>query len=488
MAACHIWEMKFAHLTPLVAIAALALAILAAVQVEGARGSIDIKRMYFDQTPVTIYRGQAPEKSLVVVSHGFAGSRQMMEAISLTLAHSGHVVVSFDYLGHGRHSVPLSPDIHALTGTTEDLIEQTMEVVEQARQLIDAEEISLVGHSMATDVVVRAAARLASVRNVVAISMYSEAVTSEHPGRLLIVSGAHEARLREVALDAIAQIGPRDEARTVTKHGIERRAVAAPWVGHVGVLWSATTFSEVAEWLGSAAHPQATGPWIAILLLSICTLFWALSQRFPKATPAPKPNVRSACLASILSAPIAFLAGLSGLSAIGLSGFGALALCFGAWGVVVLAILRPHFRFSSADAWVGLALLVWGIGVFALAMDRYAAAFVPTGIRVSLMALLMMPMIVFALADRAIVHGRHPLVRVLLRFPFLAALLGAMIFGQDGIGMLFTVVPVLVLFFIVYGTMAAWASRDGGILAVGSASGVVLAWSIAASTPLFTAV
>ncbi|MEM1300882.1 MAG: alpha/beta fold hydrolase [Pseudomonadota bacterium] len=189
--------MKFPRLNILVTVAAAAIAVLAVIRLEAARGGVEIEHRHLGETPVTVYRGDISSGSLVVVSHGFAGSRQMMESISLTLANSGHTVVAFDYLGHGRHSRPMSPDIRSLTGTTEDLVRQTLDVVERARGLIDADEVALIGHSMATDVVIRAAERLPGVDEVVAISMYSEAVTSQHPKRLLVVSGEHETRLRE---------------------------------------------------------------------------------------------------------------------------------------------------------------------------------------------------------------------------------------------------------------------------------------------------
>lgn len=478
--------MNTARLSPLIAIIALVVAVLSGIRLESARSSVDIEQQRFGETPVTLYRNVSNTDSLVVVSHGFAGSRQMMEMISLTLARSGHTVLSFDYIGHGRHGAALSPDISSLTGTTEDLVEQTVEVVEQARRLTNLKTISLVGHSMATDVIVRATERLAGVENVVAISMYSEAVTPEHPSRLLIVSGSHEQRLREVALDAVEQLGERVEGTTVVRDGVERRAVSAPWVGHVGVLWSRVTSSEISVWLGQTGVPVPTGSWIAALLGAIVVLFWPLTMYLPQAPSPPRVPLRRAALAAILPAPLAFLAGLSGVPMLGLAGFGALALCFGTWGVAALLILRPGTKLSRMDMWAGLALLIWGLAVFALVMDHYAAAFLPTGPRLTLMAVLIPSMIAFALGDRLIMHGRHALIRVLLRIPFFSALISAMLLGQNGIGMLFTVLPVLMLFFVVYGTMAAWAARRSGPVGTGIASGIILAWSIAASTPLFS--
>lgn len=469
-----------------VAIVAAALALFALVRLESERGSIEIQSLRFGETPVTVYRGQSSDGALVLVSHGFAGSRQMMEAISMTLARAGHSVVSFDYLGHGRHPRALSPAIDRLTGTTEDLVQQTLDVAAQAQALTGKDRIALVGHSMATDVVIRAAERLPGVEAVVAISMYSEAVTPDHPARLLIVSGAHEQRLRAVALDAMEQIGPRAEEQTVTQGIVARRAVAAPWVGHVGVLWSGVTSSEIADWLGTPVMPVQTGPWIAALLGAIVVFFWPVAARLPRAAPQPSPRLRTAVLASVVPAPLAVLAAMTGLGALGLSGFGALALCFGVWGAAALAILRPTLRPSGLAAIAGLVLIVWGLGAFAFALDRYGAAFVPTGPRLALMVLLLPAMLLFALADRVMVEGRHPVLRPFLRLPFLIALFCGMILDPDGMGMLFTVLPVLVLFQIVYGTMAAWASGRAGPLGPGLASGLILAWSVAASTPLFT--
>ena len=477
--------MNLTRLPLFVAVLACVTAILSVIGLESARNSVGIEKQRFGETPVTIYQGPETVPSLVVVSHGFAGSRQMMEAISLTLAQSGHTVVAFDYIGHGRHSEALSPDINSLTGTTEDLVRQTLDVVRQAREQIGVETVSLVGHSMATDVVVRAAERLESVENVVAISMYSEAVTPEHPARLLIVSGAHEERLRGVALDMVAQLGASTEGETVSRGSAERRAVSAPWVGHVGVLWSSVTSSEITAWLGQPGDPVSTGPWVIALLGAIIVLFWPISDRFPKTTTMQPLPLRRVVLAVFLSAPVALLAGLSGLPLLGLAGFGSLALFFGVWGGVALLVLRPSIKLRHQDFWASLALLVWGLLTFGLAMDRYTAAFVPSGPRTMLMGILLPATIAFALADRVMAHGRHPLIRALLRVPVFAALLGAMMIGQGEIGLLFTVLPVLALFFMVYGTMAAWLARRTGPIGTGIASGIILAWSIAASTPLF---
>lgn len=132
-------------------------------------------------------------------------------------------------------------------------------------------------------------------------------------------------------------------------------------------------------------------------------------------------------------------------------------------------------------------MVAWGLGAFALALDRYGAAFVPTGPRAILFLSLLPGMLLFGLADRHMVRGRGLLARIGLRVPFLLALVLAMTVHPAELGLTFTVLPVLVLFWAVYGTMARWVEERSGPNGAGLGSGIVLAWAIAASTPLFNA-
>ncbi|MEO0859240.1 MAG: alpha/beta fold hydrolase [Pseudomonadota bacterium] len=467
-------------------------ALLAVVRLEGARSGVEINPVQIAETPATIYRpaGEAPSDHLVVVSHGFAGSRQMMEAISLTLARSGLTVLAFDYVGHGRHPGRLSAEIERLDGTTEQLVAQTLDVIAAARDLEAHGKLSLLGHSMATDIVIRAGQRLGDVASIVAISMYSEAVTAEDPERLLIISGAGEPRLRAVALEAVALVEAADEGVTVENGAISRRAVAAPYVEHVGVLWSATTLEEASAWLAAGPAPVQTGPWLIALLGAILLMFHPLAQLLPeraKDTQPDVPSLKRAWAAALIPVPLVVAAAFVEVPLLGLAGFGGLTVALGVWGVSALLILQPFRPMRKTDLIAACLLLVWGLGVFGLALDRYGAAFVPVGPRLPLLLMILPGALAFALADRAMVQGRGVAGRVLLRGPFLASLLAAMVLVPTNLGLVFTVAPVLVLFHLVYGTMAGWAARRVGHMGPGLAAGVILAWSIAASTPLFSA-
>lgn len=479
--------MLASRLTHLITALALTLAVWSLYSLESVRSSVIIERVVLGETPATFYRVAQPTGELVIVAHGFGGSRQMMEAISLSLARAGHTAVAFDFIGHGRHPAPLSPKIETLTGTTQDLVDQTLSVVTEVQRRTGLTDVSFVGHSMATDVIIRAGKRLDVVEAVVAISMYSDAVTPTHPERLLVVSGAFENRLRYVALEAVAQIGTANEGKTVQSGDVLRRAVSAPWVGHVGVLWSPFTMSEISAWLGERVQTVTTGKWIAALLISILIVFRSLVRLLPVTVAPRRASIGRAKLATCLAAIGAGGVAMTGLPLNGHAGFGALGLAFGVWGVLVLLILRIPPKLTALDVLAGLLLVAWGVGVFATALDRYGAAFLPTGPRLSLMLLLLPATLVFGLADRSLVQGRRLFARIALRLPFLLAFIFAMIMSPTELGLVFTVLPVLVLYWLVYGTMAMWVANRTGPIGAGLGSGLILAWAIAASTPLFQA-
>ncbi|ULB10505.1 alpha/beta hydrolase [Cereibacter azotoformans] len=482
----------------LVAVLAIVAVGLAILMLERARAGIERTPMMIGTTPATLYRAAGgPEAPLAVVTHGFGGSRQMMEAISLTLARAGMAVVSFDFHGQGRSVTPMSPDAfpneQGSSGTTVQLVRQTLEVVEAARALPGvAGPPALIGHSMATDILVRTADRLPAVGPVALISAYSREVTPGTPARLLILSGQREGGLREVALEMVRQVAPEAaEGETVETGPVERRAAVAPLVGHAGVLWSPTTLREIRDWMAPdhAAPVAATGPWILLLLAGLVALVWPAAALLPdRGKHGPEPGWRLfLVLIAAPALPAALLSLNLGASVLGLAGIGRIALFFGVWGVIQLGLLAHYRGLDRRVNLPALAVLLAGSLVFALAMDRYAAAFLPTGPRLPLMGLLALGTLPFMLAHAHLAHRARLWRRLLLALAPLLALGGAIAAEPERLGLSFTVLPVFLLFLLVFGTMGRWIARVTGPATVGLGLGLMLAWSIAASTPLFGA-
>ena len=477
----------------LIALLAATVALAAAFLLERERAGLDVERFAVGGTPVTLWRpegsGPAP---LVVVAHGYGGSRQMMRAIAVTLARSGLAAAAIDLPGHGRHPRPMTGDVTRLDGATARL---TKEVVAVARALAARPDagpgLALLGHSMATDIVVRAAGAL-SPDAVVAVSMYSEAVTPDAPARLLIVSGAREGRLRDVALAALRQVDAEAvEGGTAVSGGVARRAVAAPLVGHVGVLYAPAALTEMRDWIADASgiaargRPPATALWLLALLGSILALAHPLAAAFgPRRAPPPPCPRRTAWAALLAPVVPAVLAAATVPDLGGRLGFAPIAAFLAVWGGVQLAILGHGGRSLPRPRLVAaMALGLWAFGLFALALDRYGASFVPTGPRVLPLLVLLPATLLYAQADATLTQGAGWPLRLAARALPLAALLAAMLLDPP-LGVAFTVLPVTVLFWLVFGTAACWMAARTGAGTTAPVLGAMLAWAIAASTPV----
>lgn len=233
------------------AILAFAVILISVWVLETARSDITISQSNIGQTPVTLYAKPDADGPTVFVAHGFAGSQQMMQGYALPLARAGYRVFAFEFLGHGRHPVPMSGDVNSVDGTTRLLVEQTSDVIGALAK--DNEPYALLGHSMATDILVRVAASRKDVGPVVSISAFSQIVDRTTPENLLLVTGAWESGLRAFAVDALRMVdADASEGETVRDGAIVRRAIAAPFTEHVSILQSRVGRGEAVAWLDGA--------------------------------------------------------------------------------------------------------------------------------------------------------------------------------------------------------------------------------------------
>ncbi|MEO1613231.1 MAG: alpha/beta fold hydrolase, partial [Pseudomonadota bacterium] len=444
------------------AFALLAVALICVFLLERRFDGLAVETTAVGPTPVTIYRpARDVPAPLVIVAHGFGGSRQMMDQIAVTLARAGFVVGSLDLPGHGRSDSLMSPDVTVIEGTTMQLVAAVREVAETLRARPDvAGPISFVGHSMATDVAIRAAAETEGVAAVGAVSMYSEAVTADFPESLLIVSGASEGHLREVGLDALRLIDPAAKEGAVVANDAARRMALSAWgVGHVGALYHQTTLEGLARWLAGAADARGpiradlTGVAAGLLFAALALLASFAARAIPAGGAATAALPRKTFLIALAAPiPFAFAAAVFAPGAIGgVLGFGSLIAALLAWGAVQLfALHRCGAPVSRPDPLAIVATLAMGV-VFALAMDRYGGAFLPTGQRLSVMAMLVVATVPFMLADARLMAGAPMWRRFAGRIPIIVTLSLAMALAPTEMGLTFTVLPVMALFFRVFG-------------------------------------
>jgi len=487
--------------------ARLAVALVAVAAISAAlsmlwRESAGIERteLTIGRTPATLHAGPGLEGApLVVIAHGFAGSRQFMQSFALTLADAGYVALSYDLLGHGANPVPMSGDVTSVEGTTRLLVEEANRVIDRGLDLPQAGGgLALVGHSMATDVLVRTAATRDDVDAIAAVSMYSEAVTGDFPERLLMVTGQWEPHLREAALDAMAQVEQGvGEGETARSGDVARRAVVAPHVEHVGVLYSGTTLREVRGWLDrafgrSSEGPVAQrGPWVALLMAGIVALAWPVFAGLPRRVQAEPPRWRAlalGCGVPALATPLVLWPVETGVLPVLVADY--LALHLAVYGVLQLALLGwAGHRLPRGPVLPAVALAAYGIGLFGLALDTYGASFVPHAGRWAIVGAVALGAVPFMLGDALATAGGHASLprRLAVRVALFASFGLAVALDFEGLFFLVLIVPVILLFFLVFGTMGGWVGRRSGPLASGLGLGLILAWAIGVTFPLFSA-
>ena len=95
----------------------------------------------------------------------------------------------------------------------------------------------------------------------------------------------------------------------------------------------------------------------------------------------------------------------------------------------------------------------------------------------------------FMLADAALTEGGRARLwrRIAVRVSVLASLAAAIALDPERLLFVATVLPVFVLFYIVHGTMGRWVGRRTGPFAPGLALGLILAWALGATFPMFAA-
>ena len=472
----------------------LAVALAALAVLESARWGVEITRGTVGPTPVIHYARADADGPPVVIAHGFAGSSQMMQGYALSLAQAGYRVTAFDFEGHGRNPVPMSGDVTSVDGTTRLLVDQTRSVVEA---VAGDQPVALLGHSMATDILVRVAAQDARVGPLVLVSAFSLEIGPEAPRDMLIVSGQWEGRLADFALEAARMVDPGAQPEQTVQNGDTiRRGVVAPLSDHVSILFSRTARSEARDWLNRAyarsgvpATPP-TGQALLALLFALVALTAPLAARLRPSAPDPRPLparafAAVALLPALVSAPLAVLLYHPVLPVL-VADY--LALHLAIYAAVQGALLWRLRRPPGPLSWPALALLlVWGLGAFGLALDRYGANFWPTPDRLTLIAALALGAVPFMLTDAWAAYGAPLWQRIAARLAFLASLGGAVALSPEQLFFVLMIAPVIVLFYLVFGTMGRFVARRTGPLTPGLALGLILAWALGVSFPLFSA-
>lgn len=535
----------------LVALLSLSAVSTAVWYLEQARSGIAITHDRVDGTPVTVFRpaGSVPEAPLppVLIAHGFAGSQQLMQAFALTLARNGFTAITFDFPGHGRNPVPMRGGLADQDESLRILMATLASMGAYARRFAEPDgRYAVIGHSMASDMVVRQGQSDSTVQAVVGVSMFAPTITAESPAdsprNLLVLSGALEpAAMATEALRLLGSAGGSPAAFETTygrfDHGTARRATLVPGVEHISVLYSGRTLSETLDWLSAAfdkdsqAAPfiDTRGPALGLLLLGLVGLAWPLSMLLPSrsaplvgndtppavekrlaggpaAASAKAPavahgrarwwGVRGYALAAIAPAlitPLALRMLPTDFLPILLGDY--LALHFGLYGLLTLGAMgltkrsRPLSDHQDTRAFfvATLAVVFYALFVLGLPLDRYVFNVRPEAVRLPSMAVIFAGTLMYFLADEWFSRTANaaPLTYVVTKLCFLLSLVLAIALDPPKLFFLALIVPAILILFTVYGLVSRWvfrATRRPFVAAIANAA--AFAWFIAVTFPL----
>jgi hypothetical protein len=132
-----------------------------------------------------------------------------------------------------------------------------------------------------------------------------------------------------------------------------------------------------------------------------------------------------------------------------------------------------------------IGLVIWGLGVFGLALDRYGANFWPTPDRLWIIAALALGAVPFMLADAWAAAGAPLWQRVLARLAVFVSLGIAVALDSQGMFFVLMILPVILLFWLTFGLMGRFVTARAGATSAGLALGLILAWALGVSFPLF---
>lgn len=494
-----------------VAVAAI-LAIIAGLwQLGSATDGLAVTRGQVGAIPVTVFspagNALAP---VVVIGHGFAGSQQLMLPFATTLARNGYLAVTFDFPGHGRNPAPLRGGLADNEARNGVLMAALGDVVAFARTLPrSAGSAALLGHSMASDIVVRYAQAHPEIAATVAVSPFSPGVTANSPRNLLVIVGALEpAMLIDEGRRVVGQAapGPAQERTTYGSFadGTARRLTLSGGVEHIGVLYSRQSMAEALAWMDQVFGRTGDGfldgraPWLGVLYLGLVALGWPLAGLLPRVASAKlgaglrwRALLPVAVLPALLTPlilwklPTDFLPNLLGdYLASHYAIYGALT----GLGLWLTRQPQPAARVSGwAFAAATLALTGYCILAIGLPIDRYVTSFMLPPGRAPAMLAVLAGTLPYAIADEWLTRGatapRGAYAATKLCFLVLLAL--AIALNPPRLFFLIIILPVILVFLVVYGLFSTWAYRSTRHPMVGAlAIALAFAWAITAVFPM----
>ena len=373
---------------------------------------------------------------MVVIAHGFAGSQQLMQPFAITLARNGYVALTFDFPGHGQNPALLPGGLAEASSPTQALLQSLDAVAAFGRKLPSSDgRLALLGHSMASDIVVRYARTHPDVEATVGVSLFAPNGSAGSPRNLLIIDGALEPSfLHEQAYRIVGAAAGGQAREGVTygsiADGTARRLALADGVEHIGVLYSGESMAEAVDWFNQTFRRPGTGfldtrgPWLGVLYLGLILLAWPLSGLLPRVAPARLGaglrwrELLPVAIAPALLTPIVLWRLPSDFLPILLGDY--LVLHFAFYGLLTMVGMvlvrrvrgrRPTAASARGSGWkltvAALAVAAYGVLALGLPADLFVTSLAPGPGRVPLILAMLGGTLLYFVADEWLTRGEN---------------------------------------------------------------------------------
>jgi dienelactone hydrolase len=497
-----------------VAVAALIAIVLGLAHLHAASDGLSVERHDLAGIPVTVFRRLSNARApAIVIAHGFAGSQQLMQPFAITMARNGYVAVTFDLPGHGRNPQPLRGGIANDAQRDKQLLDTLGSVVGYAKSLPQCDgRVAVLGHSMASDIVVQYAEAHPDVGATIAVSLFSPKITATSPRNLLVIVGALEpAMLTDEAAHVVALAAGGPARPRVTygsfENGTARRFSLSGGVEHIGVLYSLQSMRESLAWMNQAFsrttsfYLDARGPWLGVLFLGLVALAWPLSRLLPVVSPVARgaalrwPGLLVVIAAPAILTPLLLWKLPTDFLPILLGDY--LAVHFAVYGLLTVLSMLLMRRYSARAVrpqtdWVALlmaaaAVAIYSIITIGVPIDAYITSFMPIPARLPLILAMLTGTLPYFIADEWVTRGARPPWGgyAATKAAFLVSLALAVTLNLQRLFFLIIIVPVILIFFVVFGLFSSWAFRRTGHPLVGAlANAAAFAWAIAVTFPV----
>ncbi len=484
----------------------LCIALFSIFQLNSFEKNVQTTYESFGETPVVISSPIGKKNDqLIFISHGFAGSTSFMRPIAIALAEAGFITIRFDYLGHGKHPDPYSGDITSVKGATQSFVKQTDMIIDHFLNKYKLEKGLIIGHSMASDIVIRTAKENLQIEGVIGISTYSDAVTEKDPKNLLILNGQWEPPLRAKAKDILTSlgIGNPTEGKLYGEfnNGTARKAIAIKNTDHVGVLYSSNTQREIIEWANQIYQEDfkivtnRIGLFAGLLFLSLFILFICSLKFFPirkleKGTLKFRNFIFSSVVATVT---IPYALKFFTPTIVAFPAHNHLISHLFLMSIIFILLTPIRFYRSSIQNFnlpIFAFLFIYFSLVFGNVLNSYVSAFFLSDGRIGLFLLMATACVPLMIAVQSLYQAEKYgwAIGNLGKLFILISLSISIWLDLEKLFILGYAVILFIAFSIIFGFLANLLNRRyNDVFSIGLANGLVLAWTFSTALPIYIA-